>query len=92
MVVSEVRHDGYTAYYRVDDTHTEDQLGETVTVNFTSGTQTVRFLNVGGYELPETGGAGTYLYTMGGLLLIMAAAVLLYIQTTKRRKEEMSSF
>ncbi len=93
VVVSEVRHDGYTAYYRVDDIHTEDQLGETVTVNFTSGTQTVRFLNVGGYELPETGGAGTYLYTMGGLLLIMAAAVLLYIQTTKRRKEEtLSSF
>lgn len=49
-------------------------------------------INNTSYELPNTGGAGTYLYTVGGLLLMMAAAVLLYIQTTKRRKEEMSSF
>jgi len=48
--------------------------------------------NHSGYELPETGGAGTYLYTMGGLLALMTAAVLLYIQTSKRRKEELTSF
>ncbi len=49
-------------------------------------------INNTSYELPNTGGAGTYLYTVGGLLLMMAAAVLLHIQTTKRRNEEMSSF
>ena len=40
-----------------------------------------------GYELPNTGGAGTQLYTMGGLLLITSAAILLLYSHTKRRKE-----
>lgn len=37
--------------------------------------------------LPETGGAGTSMYTQSGLLLITAAAAL-YIYSKKRRKEE----
>lgn len=41
-------------------------------------------------ELPETGGAGTALYTAGGTLLMAAAGILLYIQN-KRRKEETAS-
>ena len=41
-------------------------------------------------ELPETGGAGTALYTAGGALLMAAAGILLYIQN-KRRKEENTS-
>lgn len=40
-----------------------------------------------GYELPDTGGAGTQLYTMGGLLLITSAAILLLYSHTRRRKE-----
>ena len=35
------------------------------------------------FELPHTGGSGTFLYTMGGLLLMAAAVILLYSQ--KRR-------
>jgi len=31
--------------------------------------------NATGYELPETGGSGTYLFTFGGLLTIMSALV-----------------
>ena len=30
--------------------------------------------------LPETGGTGTYWYTMGGVLLIAGAAFLIYIK------------
>lgn len=37
------------------------------------------------YALPETGGTGTHLYTMAGLMLLCSAAYLLYRQ--KRRKE-----
>ena len=37
------------------------------------------------YELPETGGSGTTMYTTGGALLMAAAMYLLYIQY-KRRK------
>lgn len=36
------------------------------------------------YELPKTGGTGTQLYIIGGLLLIAAAACLLYIQNRRR--------
>lgn len=42
-----------------------------------------------GYELPNTGGAGTILYTAGGLALIFGAAFLLFTQM-KRRKEELT--
>lgn len=46
-----------------------------------------RIINlIGGNELPQTGGPGTILYTMGGLLLMIAACLLLYIETKRRKK------
>lgn len=45
---------------------------------------------IGGYELPDTGGAGTILYTAGGLLLMATAVILLYSHT-KRQKEDAPS-
>ena len=51
-----------------------------------------RIINlIGGYELPDTGGAGTTAYTAGGLLLIVAAAALLYIHTKRRKGDSPSS-
>ena len=51
-----------------------------------------RIINlIGGYELPDTGGAGTTAYTAGGLLLIVAAAALLYIHTRRRKGDSPSS-
>ena len=44
-----------------------------------------------GYELPETGGAGTTSYTTGGLVLIFGAATLLYIHCKRRKEDEISS-
>ncbi|MGM9550202.1 MAG: LPXTG cell wall anchor domain-containing protein [Faecousia sp.] len=44
-----------------------------------------------GYELPNTGGAGTVPYTMGGSLLLTGAAFLLLYNHTKRRKEDSPS-
>ena len=46
---------------------------------------------IGGYELPDTGGAGTTLYTIGGLLLMTAAAFLLLYIHNRRRKEDAPS-
>lgn len=37
------------------------------------------------YELPETGGAGTKLYTIGGLLLVMGAGFILLYRSKKGR-------
>ena len=44
-----------------------------------------------GYELPDTGGAGTTSYTVGGLALIFGAATLLYIHCRRRKEDEASS-
>ena len=44
-----------------------------------------------GYELPDTGGAGTTSYTAGGLALIFGAATLLYIHCKRRKEDEASS-
>ena len=44
-----------------------------------------------GYELPDTGGAGTISYTTGGLVLIFGAATLLYIHCKRRKEDEVSS-
>lgn len=41
------------------------------------------FKNTPMYELPSTGGIGTYWYTIGGMLLMMAAALILY----KKKKD-----
>ena len=41
--------------------------------------------NIELYELPSTGGIGTYWYTIGGTLLMMAAALILY---KKKHAEE----
>ena len=44
-----------------------------------------------GYELPDTGGAGTTTYTAGGLALIFGAATLLYSHCRRRKEDEVSS-
>ena len=41
-----------------------------------------------GYELPKTGGAGTQLYTMAGLLFLMSSVSYLMYSNYKRRREE----
>ena len=40
------------------------------------------------YALPETGGPGTYMYIIGGLLLIAAAGALMIYNQAKHRKEK----
>ena len=44
-----------------------------------------------GYELPDTGGAGTTSYTAGGLALIFGAATLMYTHCKRRKEDEVSS-
>ena len=58
-----------------------------VTVSAESPTAAVTVTNRVNYpELPNTGGAGTKLYTAGGGLLAMAALLLLYNQRKRRRE------
>ena len=44
-------------------------------------------INEKGYVLPETGGIGTTVYTLGGLLLCAAGITLGYIKYRRRRRE-----
>lgn len=84
----------YPATENPDGTLT--QTGETGTPLTVSGTDpkvlsvTVRDISWG-YELPDTGGAGTTSYTAGGLALIFGAATLMYIHCKRRKEDEASS-
>ena len=85
--------DGYSANgntYAVEVAY--DEITVTVTTiggNPVDWTGTV--VNQTYYELPNTGGAGTVPYTMGGILLLTGAAFLLLYHQTKRRKEDSAS-
>ena len=84
----------YPATENLDGTLTK--TGETGTPLTVSGTDpkvlsvTVRDISWG-YELPDTGGAGTTSYTAGGLALIFGAATLLYSHCRRRKEDEVSS-
>lgn len=75
---------------------TLEKAGETGTPLTVTGTDpkvlsvTVRDISWG-YELPDTGGAGTTSYTAGGLALIFCAATLLYRHCRRRKEDEVSS-
>lgn len=61
-------------------------------VTITEGTPAVVFTNgIIRYELPDTGGAGTTLYTAGGLLITTAAVFLLYSHAKRRKGDGKSS-
>ena len=73
-----------------------EKSGETGTPLTVTGTDlkvlpvTIRDISWG-YELPNTGGAGTTSYTAGGLALIFGAATLLYSHCRRRKEDETSS-
>lgn len=54
----------------------------------TTGTITMTNKEVSGYELPETGGAGTIPYTMAGWMLILLGMVYLMYRSKARGREE----
>ena len=66
--------------------------GSAVTIANDGSSLAVTVTNSVSYpELPETGGAGTRLYTIGGLLLMTAAGLLLPYHHSRRRKEDSRS-
>ena len=70
-----------------------EETGTTLTVSGTDPkvlSVTIRDISWG-YELPDTGGAGTTSYTAGGLALIFGAATLLYSHCRRRKEDEASS-
>ena len=81
-----------TSYNTEAKTLTVDS--SSVSAALAAGTETVRSVtvtNTAGYELPDTGGAGTMSYTAGGALLFTSAALLLLNIYSKRKKENSPS-
>ena len=96
--ILEVGTDGNAMIYPATENPdgTLERAGETGTPLTVSGTDpkvlsvTIRDISWG-YELPDTGGAGTTSYTAGGLALIFGAATLLYSHCRRRKEDEASS-
>ena len=87
--VAETDAGGCSVSYQVDSAAAADGREGTGTLTGTGAA--ITFTNVVQYELPNTGGAGTVPYTMGGILLLTGAAFLLLYHQTKRRKEDSAS-
>lgn len=52
--------------------------------NATNANSVITVTNVPGVDLPQTGGAGTWMFTIGGLVL-MAGAVVVFMATRKKK-------
>lgn len=96
--ILEVGEDGSATLYPATEKadKTLEKASDTGTPLTVSGTDpkvlsvTIRDISWG-YELPDTGGAGTTSYTAGGLALIFGAATLLYSHCRRRKEDEVSS-
>ena len=71
--------------YEVEENLTLNGYTVTYEKNSTTITITNTKVDTGDYELPETGGNGTHMYILAGMMLILASTVLLYNQNRHRR-------
>ena len=76
--------EGLRASSRTNDQTT---TGRTAEGNITNGETVVDYTNIKTYEIPETGGPGTILYTMAGCMLLLYCAAFLLYRYRKRGRE-----
>ena len=60
----------------VDDRKQDEKEGAEASGELTETTDSVTFINRTTYELPESGGPGTNLYTMAGISLLLMAGLM----------------
>lgn len=87
--VEEYGNEGFEVFSRIVGTDTQPVSGKYREIDFSNAPMTVEFINQSGYRLPNTGGNGTALYTMGGTILCSGAATALLYRTnhSERRKK-----
>lgn len=77
------------AYEFITSTRTGDATtqGRAAAGTVITGDTAVEFINTQTYALPKTGGAGTTLYAMAGLMLMLCSAAFLLYRSKKCRRE-----
>jgi LPXTG-motif cell wall-anchored protein len=73
VVVKELDHDGYVSYCKVQNRDSQSGCADSISIVFEKDSETVEFSNFAGMALPETGGIGTYWFTLGGAFLLLIA-------------------
>lgn len=82
ITIREPSHDGFSLGFTATGSTPKINADGSCTVTLTENTA-ITAVNTAGFELPKTGGPGTWLYTLGGTLLLAAGALLLYKQRRK---------
>lgn len=80
---------GTTTATLVPTTGSEESIAVSVTQQSSSTVSLAGFsvLNQKGFTLPQTGGAGTWLFTVGGILLIAVAGIL-FVASRKKKNSD----
>lgn len=82
ITIREPSHDGFSLGFTAMGSTPKINADGSCTVTLTENT-VITAVNTAGFELPKTGGPGTWLYTLGGTLLLAAGALFLYKQRRK---------
>ncbi len=81
--------EGFYSYYTVNGEE-EMNISNVAQLTISSGNNSVEFTNITGHVLPETGGNGTYLYIIGGLLTALSSVFLLCYKNYRGRRRKRS--
>ncbi len=85
--LTETEHTGYIPSYTIDNSTDATNSNVVNSISVPTTGVTVHFNNRTGTVLPSTGGTGTIVYTLGGLLVAGAAGSLLVYKTRGRKRE-----
>ena len=75
--VEEHEYEGFLVFHNLEGVQESQISGAQREILFTHTAQTIHFINQSGFRLPNTGGIGTNLYTIGGSLLSLSMGVAL---------------
>lgn len=87
-VVKEHDYDGFLVFNRLEGMEEQQTSGAVREVCFTDTAQTLHFTNQTGYRLPNTGGAGTFMYRAGGAVLSLGMGAALRRKRSHRERQK----
>jgi len=82
--VTELNTNGYVVMHSINSE--TEQEGYEVTGKLDRANTNIRFINIGGYIMPETGGSGTLIYGIIGLLLLIVPIIYIGCSFYKHRR------